>query len=466
MVKNRARKNKTFWGWVWHYCCSIKVALTILILLALTSIIGTIIAQEAPEKMFQIYQPATANILIKLGMNDMYNSWWFIALLGLFILNLTCCTIDRFMPTWKLITKPKKNFSLDCIKARKNSDEIIVPSINGVAEITGIIKKFGYHVTLTDEHSLYAYKGRWARMGYIVTHISIIMVLIGAIMGKVSGYKGFMQIQEGEISPWYWSRTLNKAAKLDFMLGLEKLYMEYYPPEFYFEISDVRNGRVLGKPKVSLGEKFKVPKTGIKGQVVDYRPDYRVADPRPVAERDLTAPPEYPAVLVKYQEKGRVIGERWIFVAGRDLLRQQPLLPDVRISLYNLYAERTKDYKSTLSVYDKGERVLTKTIEVNDPLRYRGVTFYQSSFDKEKRVSGLQVAHDPGVPIVYIFCSTMILGVMMSFYISHRQLWFKVEKARQGYKINMAGMANRNPLGFKQEYDKILAVFNKRKSSG
>jgi len=51
----------------------------------------------------------------------------------------------------------------------------------------------------------------------------------------------------------------------------------------------------------------------------------------------------------------------------------------------------------------------------------------------------------------------MILGVMLSFYLSHRQLWLKVEKTPQGLKIIMAGLANRNPLGFRQEYDKILA---------
>jgi cytochrome c biogenesis protein len=39
-----------------------------------------------------------------------------------------------------------------------------------------------------------------------------------------------------------------------------------------------------------------------------------------------------------------------------------------------------KDWKSTLTVLDHGREVLTRAIEVNHPLSYRGLKFYQSSF--------------------------------------------------------------------------------------
>ncbi len=43
-------------------------------------------------------------------------------------------------------------------------------------------------------------------------------------------------------------------------------------------------------------------------------------------------------------------------------------------------ARMPKDYKSTLTVLEDGEEVLTKIIEVNDPLIYKGMYFYQSSY--------------------------------------------------------------------------------------
>ena len=41
-----------------------------------------------------------------------------------------------------------------------------------------------------------------------------------------------------------------------------------------------------------------------------------------------------------------------------------------------------KDYRSDLSVVKDGKEVLRKTIRVNDPLDYEGITFYQSSYGR------------------------------------------------------------------------------------
>lgn len=42
-----------------------------------------------------------------------------------------------------------------------------------------------------------------------------------------------------------------------------------------------------------------------------------------------------------------------------------------------------KDWKSRLKVIEGGKTTLTKTIEVNDPLHYRGFTFYQMAFKQD-----------------------------------------------------------------------------------
>jgi len=246
---------------------------------------------------------------------------------------------------------------------------------------------------MPEENSLYATKGRWSRIGYIVTHVSIILVVLGAVVGKVNGFKGFMEIQEGQVTPWYWNRTINHEDKFDFALRLDKLTLEFYPPEFYLRVNDLTTQKLLLSPKVDLGGKFHLPGTKIDVQVVDYRPDFRLEN-----RRDYTAKPDFPAIQVKYFQDGREMESGWVTVAGENF-PAPTFAPNLYISLYNLYTERPKDYKSALSVIDKqGRKVMEKTIEVNDPLRYQGITFYQSSFDKENRTTGLQVAKDPASP--------------------------------------------------------------------
>jgi cytochrome c biogenesis protein ResB len=80
---------------------------------------------------------------------------------------------------------------------------------------------------------------------------------------------------------------------------------------------------------------------------------------------------------------------------------------------------RIRDFYSILQIIDGGSVVAEKRIEVNDPLRYRGYSFYQSSYDdKGLSWSGLQVKKDPGVPLVYAGFSMQILGMIIIFYIN------------------------------------------------
>ena len=88
-----------------------------------------------------------------------------------------------------------------------------------------------------------------------------------------------------------------------------------------------------------------------------------------------------------------------------------------------------RDFYSVLQVVDGGEVVVEKKIEVNDPLRYGGYTFYQSSYDsKGLSWSGLQVRNDPGVPLVYGGFAVQLLGMIVIFYIN--PLIRKVKKGR------------------------------------
>ena len=59
---------------------------------------------------------------------------------------------------------------------------------------------------------------------------------------------------------------------------------------------------------------------------------------------------------------------------------------------------------------------MTKTIEVNNPLRYKGYSFYQYDYDhRELRYTVLQVVKDPGVPSVYVGFVLLMLGLTLTF---------------------------------------------------
>ncbi len=83
---------------LWDLFCSLKLTMFLLISLAITSIIGTVIPQGPPQEYLEQISPAKFKLYQSLGFFDMYHSWWFILLLYLLTLNLVSCSITRLPP--------------------------------------------------------------------------------------------------------------------------------------------------------------------------------------------------------------------------------------------------------------------------------------------------------------------------------------------------------------------------------
>lgn len=82
-------------------------------------------------------------------------------------------------------------------------------------------------------------------------------------------------------------------------------------------------------------------------------------------------------------------------------------------------SEKAKTYKSLVET-PEGKAL----ISMNEPLKFRGYTFYQSGFEEveegEPQISILSVNRDPGRPLKYGGGALLILGVVLLFY--HRKI--------------------------------------------
>ncbi len=110
------------------------------------------------------------------------------------------------------------------------------------------------------------------------------------------------------------------------------------------------------------------------------------------------------------------------------LMKNEILTPDMDTAMplpgreavvaFQTKSDDVKQYHSRLSVLEGGRPVLQKTIGVNDPLSYKGYSFYQANFRRDDPgYSGLQVVRDPGLPFVYTGLVMMVLGVIVIFYV-------------------------------------------------
>ena len=91
----------------------LRFAIVILLIIASVSIIGTIILQDQPVEVYQQDYPLTNPIfgfltwelIINLGLDHVYKTWWYITLILIFGLSLLTCTILQQLPSLKVSRK-------------------------------------------------------------------------------------------------------------------------------------------------------------------------------------------------------------------------------------------------------------------------------------------------------------------------------------------------------------------------
>ncbi|MDG4813572.1 cytochrome c biogenesis protein ResB [Hydrogenovibrio sp. 3SP14C1] len=163
---------------------SMNLAVTLLVMLAIASVIGTVLQQN---QVFQDYiikfGPFWTQVFNELGLFHVYGAAWFILVL-LFLLISTSVCVSRNGPTFlKEIRQYSEKLSLNAYKHQPHS-VTYTPESFETETAQSILKQQGYKTKIhqrEDGVTVAGLKGRWNRLGYIFTHISIIVICIGAL---------------------------------------------------------------------------------------------------------------------------------------------------------------------------------------------------------------------------------------------------------------------------------------------
>ncbi len=70
--------------------------------------------------------------------------------------------------------------------------------------------------------------------------------------------------------------------------------------------------------------------------------------------------------------------------------------------------------------------------------------------------TGLQLAEDPGMNIVWVGSAILVIGLCIMFYLPHRKLWLVIRPEDGKTRITLAGLTNRNHLAFKQTFNDLF----------
>ncbi|ADH84960.1 cytochrome c biogenesis protein ResB [Desulfurivibrio alkaliphilus] len=432
---------------VWRFFASVKLAITIIFVIAVTSIIGTVIQQGRSHEFYvEEYGPELARLFQVLDFTNMYGSWWFITLLIIFCVNLIVCSIDRLPNAWRMVVLDNLNNTPERLQKMPLKAEFSVKADSPTVaadKIKGLLAGAGWKAQSRDQENgvlLFAQKGAWSRLGAYLVHIGILVIFIGALVGSVFGYKASIMFPEGETVAHVFERKTSEPIPLGFEIHLENFDIKYYPIGM---VREFRSDVVINDPELDGPLRTSI--------LVNH----------PLKHRGLTFYQSSYQPLTEYlvEIQNRETGAKRSFMArpGRQLQwRDEGLIFGVtntmsdrtgRVHEYEIWFSDQEESPSVFNMRDQ------QTVTVQRPAG--NYSFYI----QQRYATGLQVANDPGVWIVYAGCGLMMLGLYACFMVTHRRLWAYVKPAdKGGAQLLLCGGSNRN----KETFDKRFADLAQR----
>jgi len=430
----------------WRFFASVKLALITLIILAITSVIGTLIKQrQEPSYYVQEYGPSLAKFFESINFTNMYSSWWFVALLGLFAVNLVVCSIERLPGVWRQITMDNLGVdlrNLDKMSFTHRSDTQLAAS-DAAERMSQIIARAGWKTPrlLNKEGTilLFTQKGAWSRLGVYVVHLSILVILTGVMIGTFFGFQAYVFIPEGTSTSNIYLRETKKPVPLGFELKCDQFEKTFYP-----------NGMVKQyRADLSVLDSehgTRTQKTVIVNDPLSYRGlTFYVGDAFPMDEF---------LIVIQNLTTGagqafRAPSEREVFWQDGSVsfqIKELELDQDGAVLQARIRFNTGAAESSTFRIEDKGDATIRQSGK-DFKITFRQ---YYSTL--------LLVAKDPGVLTVYSGCVLMVVGLAISFFLSHRKLWVRVTPGEtRGTQILISGSSNKNMAAFEQRFQALSA---------
>jgi cytochrome c biogenesis protein len=195
---------------VFELLSSMRFAISLLSILAVASIIGTVLKQAEPYNNYMIqFGPFWFEAYEKLGLYDVYHAAWFLVILTFLVASTSVCiyrNAPNFVREMKSFRENVSEQSLNAFKHKHEAATTHTPE-SLAANAQRYLEGQGYKVkTLPREDGvlLAAKAGSWNRLGYLLAHSAIVMICIGGLIDgnlvfKVQQLLGYKQIETRDI---------------------------------------------------------------------------------------------------------------------------------------------------------------------------------------------------------------------------------------------------------------------------
>jgi cytochrome c biogenesis protein len=440
------------------FFASVRLTITLLIIITVVSVFGVIIPQGLPAGQYlHKWGASWGNGLLLIGIDHVFSTIWFFLLLGLFSCNIFVCSMTRL---WRNIGNslrksflPSKNAVELCRHSTSFSVKTNSAATKDAVEKQLLHRRFAVKTQPQGEgFQIVARKGVIKDIGSLLFHMSIIVLFIGGFIGSRFGYSVTRNLSAGQVatvpnrdfllrcdwfkleqnedgSPKEYTSKLSILSRKDSSVILDKIIkvniplsyqgIRFYQSSYGLDDEGVKNVAVTitgpGLPEtgwngaIPYNKPFVLPGAAITALAFNYLPDF-IIDMETKQASTRSSEPNNPAVKIILLKGKDTLYDHWAFFN----------FPDQHAG--------------------------------NGPYKVAPASYEPSYY------TGIQVRDNPGIPAIWVGIILMTFGIFAVFYIPKKSMWVYIEPrpdAKNGSAVAIGGTSNRAPSDFQGEFDKF-----------
>ena len=422
-------------GWI----SDLRVAIVLLLVIAVTSGVGTAIPQREPADLYhRLYDPQpwlgllNGDGVLALQLDHVYSSGWFLGLLAWLALALLLCSWRRQWPAlqaalrWIDYSTPRQLSKLSVAETLSTN----TPKAS-LDQLAGLLQSQGWQIQRHDDR-LAARKGLLGRVGPLLVHAGMVVLMLGAAWGALGGQRA-----EQYLAPGRSLELMDSRGSSQLTLALDHFSIQRdpagRPEQFTSQLrileGDGSGGSLLKQAEISVNHPLR-----FQG-VTLYQADWALA----TISLQLGKSPLLELPLQSFPQLGEQI---WGIVLPTRPDGSEPVL-------LSLGSEQ-----GPVEIYGADGISLARLAPGGAAVEVKGLPIRVESV---LPASGILLKRDPGVPLVYAGFAIALAGGGLSL-LATRQLWAIAEQADgQAGQLHVAGLCNRNLTGFAAELPQMLA---------
>jgi len=484
------------------FLSSVRFGVVMLCVLVVFAMIGMLIVQQNVAGFDTWYvglTPAEKSVFGALGFFDIYHSWYFNLLLLILSLNIILASIDRFPSTWTAyIKEPKLTATRDWLLARREHEVIEFAKGPGETEqdIIRAFKAAGYKTKVTplttteygvDENgrkdfsrlitrtttTIFGQRSAWNRLGAYIIHIFLLTLFLGHFVAFQTGFDADVRMTPGErtdeiqLIQYNLDKKERFNVKLPFSIDCTDIQQSLIDENAGIDITNTLDWHT----RININD----PSYGVTSADVSLNRPYTYRGYRFFQSQTIPVGNARTITLELTPQNGGAVKTVEIPRLGSASLPDGTKIdytdfeadfalnngqPDTRSAEYNNPAavlNVTQPGQAPVRVFAFAQK-LPEGAPVGAPKA--GYKWHLAAFEKAPMAHILSIKYDPfNAHFIawYVGGFGLVGSLMLVFFFSHKRLWASVEERPDGRtEVVLAGEANRNHIGFRDKFNKIV----------